>query len=95
MYVLNVDLVLKPGAEESLETTFQEVFVPAVSQQEGFSRTELLRPITKGAANYRLVIVFESQSSQRKWLATPLHQQVWPQMEGQCTEYSVQDYTPV
>ena len=32
---------------------------------------------------------------QRTWVATDLHQQVWPQMESHCADYSVQDYTSV
>ena len=94
MFVLNVDLNIKPGAGENLETTFRQVFIPAISQQEGFARAELLRPQDDGA-DYRLVIGFDNQPLQQKWVAAPLHQEVWPQVEAHTNNYSVQNYTLV
>ena len=65
-----------------------------ISQQEGFSGAQLLRPRDSGAA-YRLVIEFQSQELQQKWVAQPLHQEVWPQMEANCSKYSVSNYDSV
>lgn len=95
MFILNVDLNVKPGSQEPLEQTYKNIFVPAISQQEGFTRAELLRPNDAGTADYRLVIGFENQTLQQKWVTVPLHQEIWPQMEGHCTKYSVQGYTMV
>jgi heme-degrading monooxygenase HmoA len=66
--------------------------VPAISDQEGFVGTKLLRP---DAANtdYRLVIEFENQALQQKWVAAPLHQEVWPRVENYCANYVVKTYT--
>ncbi len=44
MFVLFVDMKLKPGAQAALEKTYTETFRPAISQQEGFRGVELLRP---------------------------------------------------
>lgn len=95
MFVLNVDLDVKPGAETSLEKTYKEVFIPAISEQEGFTRVELLRPYTAGTADYRLVIVFEDHPAQQRWVAAPLHQEVWPKMESHFNKYCGQNYSPV
>ncbi len=94
MFILNVDLNLKPGKEQSLENVFKTVFVPAISKQEGFSRTQLLLPHDAGAP-YRLFIEFQSQAMQQKWVAAPLHQDVWPQMEANFENYSVHKYDSV
>lgn len=94
MFVLNVDLDVKSGSEKSLENIFGTVFVPAISKQEGFSSTQLLRPREFGAA-YRLVIQFQSQNLQQKWVAQSLHQEVWPQMESNFNKYSVHNYDSV
>lgn len=94
MYLLNVDLTVKAGSELSLEKTFKTVFVPAITKQEGFSRTALLRP-TETGSNYRLVIGFQNQTTQQKWVAAPLHQEVWPQMESNFSNYSVLTYNLV
>ena len=92
MVSLHVDLQLKPGAGPELEKTFRDVFRPAISVQPGFSRVALLRS-TSEADCYRLVIEFQAEELRLKWVATGLHQQVWPQMEAHCASYSVKNFT--
>ena len=45
------------------------------------------------ADSYRLVITFESEPLRLKWVATDLHQQVWPRMEAHCADYSVKSFS--
>ena len=94
MFILNVDLDVKPGSEQNLENTFRTIFVPAISKQDGFYRTQLLRPHNPGGA-YRLSIEFQSHALQQKWVAQPLHQEIWPQMEANFNNYSVHNYDNV
>jgi heme-degrading monooxygenase HmoA len=94
MFVLFVDMKIKPGAQAALEKTYLETFRPAISRQEGFTGVELLRP-NKDGGEYRLRIAFESRDLQKKWVASDLHQVVWPQMESYSADYSVKDYTAV
>jgi heme-degrading monooxygenase HmoA len=94
MFVLFVDMSVKPGSHPDLERTYTEVFRPAISRQEGFRDVELLRPNQDGG-EYRLRIAFEVHDLQKKWVASDLHQQVWPQIEDHCAGYSVRDYTSV
>ena len=49
MFVLFVDMKLKPGAQAGLEKTYTETFRPAISKQEGFRDVELLRPNQEAA----------------------------------------------
>ncbi len=81
MFVLFVDMKLKPGAQAGLEKTYAETFRPAISRQEGFRGVELLRPNQAGG-DWRLSIAFESHDLQKKWVALELHQEVWPQMQS-------------
>ncbi|HET6217307.1 MAG TPA: antibiotic biosynthesis monooxygenase [Acidobacteriaceae bacterium] len=94
MFVLFVDMKLKPGAQAALEKTYTEVFRPAISRQEGFRGVELLRPNQAGD-QWRLSLAFESHELQKKWVGMDLHQEVWPQMESHFADYSVNDYTAV
>jgi heme-degrading monooxygenase HmoA len=94
MFVLFVDMKLKPGAQPALEKTYTEVFRPAISRQEGFRGVELLQP-NQAEDQWRLSIAFESHALQKKWVAMDLHQEVWPQMESHFADYSVNDYTAV
>jgi heme-degrading monooxygenase HmoA len=94
MFVLHVDLTIKPMSHEALETTYNEIFEPAISSQEGFSAVSLLRS-SVDEEQYRLSIAFDRQASQQKWIASDLHQRVWPQMESHCAGYSVKLYNTV
>jgi heme-degrading monooxygenase HmoA len=94
MFVLFVDMNVKPGSHKALEKTYTEIFRQAISSQEGFRGVELLRPNQDGG-EYRLRIAFELHDLQKKWVATDLHQQVWPQIESHCADYTVKDYTSV
>ena len=94
MFVLHVEMKVEPGSRQQLERTYIETFRPAISRQEGFRNVELLRPNGE-SEDYRLSIAFDQQRLQQKWVATELHQQVWPQIESQCAEYSVKYYDSV
>lgn len=94
MLTLHVNLELKRGRQQELEKTYLETFRPAVCQQEGFRAVALLRP--KNPANaYVLSIVFDDLSLQQKWVATDIHQQVWPQMESNFERYDVRYYDAI
>ena len=94
MVALHVELQLKPGTGPALEKTFGEVFRPAISAQPGFSRVALLRS-TSEADSYRLNIEFQTEEFRLNWVATDLHQQVWPKIEAHCASYAVKNFTAV
>ncbi len=94
MFVLHVNLQVKPGSEQDLEKTYVKTFRPAISQQDGFRAVDLLRP-REEANSYVLSLAFDDQALQQKWVASDLHQKVWPLMEGLCASYSVERYDAV
>ena len=94
MFVLHIELKVKPGMQQSLEKTYLERFHPAVAGQEGFNAAQLLHS-NNDAADYRLCLAFDRQASQQAWVATDLNQNVWPAIADQCTEFSVQGYSTV
>lgn len=94
MFVLHVDLEVKPGSRQALEKTYVETFRTAISRQEGFHAVALLRP-RDDDNHYLLTLEFESQSFQQKWVGTEVHQEVWPQMERHCAQYSLRSYDAV
>ena len=95
MFTLHVDLSVKPGMTKALEVTYRDIFVPAISKQLGFSETKLLKTISPEAHSHRLVIAFESEELQKKWVATDLHQQVWPKMDANMAQFSVHYYETI
>jgi heme-degrading monooxygenase HmoA len=94
MFVLHVDLKARSDSSRILENTYREVFQPAISSQPGFDRVLLLQSNTD-QSGYRLVIAFKDEPSQKKWVATDLHQQVWPKLEKNCLSYKVEIFHEV
>ena len=94
MFVLYVELKAKSGAQADLEKTFVERFYPAISKQGGFLAAQLLRS-NDDDTSYRLCLSFDHQGSQQKWVATDLHQEIWPLVEDLCENYAVAGYTAI
>ena len=89
MFILHVDLKVKPGMVDTLKATYRDVFIPAITRQPGFAETKLLHARSADTWTHRLTIAFEREELQKKWVATDLHQQVWPKMEANIVQYSV------
>ena len=94
MFVLHIDLNVKSGQQQDLEKTYAEKFRPAISAQEGFQAVQLLRS-NEDDLKYCLVLSFDHQASQQKWVATDLHQLVWPAVSDECANFSVRGYITV
>jgi heme-degrading monooxygenase HmoA len=94
MFVLHIELKVKSDSQANVEKTFLERFYPAISAQGGFIDAQLLRS-SDTDTDYRLCLSFDRQGSQQKWVATDLHQEVWPLVEGLCESCSVAGYTAV
>ena len=94
MFVLQIELKVKPSQPQALEKTYAESFRPAISAQDGFQAVQLLRS-NDDDTDYRLCLTFDRQASQQQWVATDLHQQVWSLVENLCTQYSVKGYSTV
>jgi heme-degrading monooxygenase HmoA len=94
MFVLHIELKTKPGLQQSLEKIYLDKFYPAISAQDGFNTAQLLRS-NDHDTNYRLCLAFDRQASQQKWVATDLHQEVWPAIADQCADFSVLRFSTV
>jgi heme-degrading monooxygenase HmoA len=94
MFVLHIELTVEHDQQKGVEKSYLEDFRPAISVQEGFEAVELLRS-NEDETSYRLCLTFDRQTSQQKWVATDLHQKVWPAIECQCVKFSVGGYSAV
>jgi heme-degrading monooxygenase HmoA len=80
---LHVEMEVDPAREKELLANYQKTFHPAIIKQPGFVDVKLmkLRSVPSGSAQpapYRLLIAFQTEEQRLKWVATDLHQQVWP-----------------
>ena len=85
---LHVHLTAKAGQAEQLEKAFRQAFYPAISQQEGFRHSDLLRAPDK-AGEYVLTISFDNEDLRVRWANTPLHNEVWPRFSGHAVEEKI------
>jgi heme-degrading monooxygenase HmoA len=94
MFVLHVDFKTSSDSSRKLENTYREIFRPAISAQPGFDHVLLLHSNTD-QNGFRMVIAFEDQPAQKGWIATKLHDEVWPKMEESCSSYKVETFQAV
>lgn len=94
---LHLDLSVDPAKEQEMLHNFKTIFRPAARKQPGYIDVQMLklRSAIQGrapeGANYRFVLIFESEELRQKWIATAVHQRVWPTVENtlKSKDYSV------
>jgi hypothetical protein len=94
---LHLDMMVLPAKEKEMLHHFHTVFKPAASKMKGYINVEMLklRSTIAGSpppsCNYRFVLLYESEELRQKWIATDVHQQVWPPIEKTLsnTKYNV------
>lgn len=87
---LHIYLTAKPGGEAGLERVYKEVFYPAVSRQQGFRSSQLMRkPQT---AEYTVRLSFNTEELRAKWVASDDHQKAWPALSGTAAKVSWQGF---
>jgi hypothetical protein len=85
--VLHVDLSVDPAREQEMLHNFRTVFKPAAMKSPGYIDVKMLKLHTalQGAApagvNYRFQLTYQSEELRQKWVASDVHQKVWPTIE--------------
>jgi hypothetical protein len=91
---LHADLAVDPAKEQEMLEFFEQKFRPAAARQPGYIDLKMLKlkSALRGAAppgaNYQFVLTFTSEALRQKWVATELHKQLWPIIEGSLTDKS-------
>ncbi len=94
--LLHVDLAVDPSKEKQMLRHFETVFRPAAIKFPGYIDVKLLRlrsalmGSAPSGANYRFALTYQSEEARQKWVASDIHQRVWPPMEDCLT---TKDYT--
>ena len=100
---LHLDLEVDPAKEKEMLANYAKTFRPAITKQPGFADVKLLKLRNEMAGKapkgslYRLIISFQTEEHRQKWVATDLHQKVWPTIEGTLkgSKYTALLYDPV
>ncbi len=67
---------------------FETIFRPAAMKFPGYIAVKMLklRSAVMGSApsglNYRFELTYQSEELRQKWVASPVHQKVWPTIEN-------------
>ena len=86
--LLHVDLTVDPAKEKEMLKNFETIFKPAAAKQTGYVDVKMLklRSAVMGKApagvNYRFALTYQSEELRQKWVASDIHQKVWPTIEN-------------
>ena len=89
--LLHVDLTVDPAKEKEMLYNFETIFRPAAVKFPGYIDVKMLklRSALMGTAppgvNYRFALTYQSEELRQKWVASPVHQKVWPTIENTLT----------
>jgi len=89
--LLHVDLSVDPAKEKEMLHNFETIFRPAAVKFPGYIDVKIakLRSALMGSApagvNYRFALTYESEEMRQKWVASAIHQKVWPSIENTLT----------
>ncbi len=85
---LQLDLEVDPAKEKEMLANYKNTFSPAIRKQPGFVDVKLLKLRAEMAGKvpanctYRLMLSFQTEDQRKAWVATSLHQKVWPTIEN-------------
>jgi hypothetical protein len=88
---LHVDLSVDPSKEAEMLHIFRTQFRPAARKHPGYMDVKMLklRSALQGNApqgmNYRFVLTYESEEQRKAWVASAIHQKLWPTIENTLT----------
>lgn len=99
---LQMDFVVPKENAEAFEKMYHSIYVPAMTVQQGYLSSKLLRLFPADVAktieaepttyNYQIQISFDTEENRRKWVASAQHQIAWPAASGLAKEYKWRGY---
>jgi heme-degrading monooxygenase HmoA len=91
MVTLHIYLTTRPDQGGALEELYRTAYVPAITKQEGFRSTTLMRAYDS-PTQYEIDIVFETEAQRQAWATGADHDETWPRIVALCTDFSAQGF---
>jgi heme-degrading monooxygenase HmoA len=102
MILFQLYFEVAPEKAQEFESTFREVFLPALSSQQGFKSARLFRTYSAAITeeigarsdefNYQCNFIFESEELRRRWAKSEIHDVAWPKLESFCRKVGWRGY---
>ena len=100
--VLQMDFVVAKENAEAFEKMYYSVYVPAMTVQQGYLGSKLLRLFPEDVSklieaepttyNYQIQISFDTEENRKKWVASSQHQIAWPSATALAKQYKWRGY---
>lgn len=100
--VLQMDFIVPKENAAAFEKIYYSVYVPAMTVQQGYLSSKLLRLFSEDVAkiiraepttyNYQIQISFDTEENRRKWVASEQHKIAWPAASGLAREFKWRGY---
>ena len=100
--VLQMDFVVDKANAEAFEKMYYSIYVPAMTVQEGYLESKILRLFSEEVAktiqaepttyNYQIQISFATEETRRKWVASEQHKIAWPAATALAKEFKWRGY---
>ncbi|MBU3822939.1 cupin domain-containing protein [Flavobacteriaceae bacterium XHP0103] len=100
--VLQMDFVVPKENAEAFEKMYYSIYVPAMTVQEGYISSKLLRRYSDDLSkqiqaedtnyNYQVQISFDTEANRMKWVGSEQHKIAWPAATSLSTEYKWRGY---
>lgn len=99
---LQMDFIVPKENAVAFEKMYYSVYVPAMTVQQGYVGSKLLRLFPEDLAktiqaeatthNYQIQISFDNEENRRKWVASKQHQIAWASASSLATAYKWRGY---
>jgi mannose-6-phosphate isomerase-like protein (cupin superfamily) len=99
---LQMDFIVAKENSEAFEKMYYSIYVPAMTVQQGYLSSKLLRLYPENIAtsiqaepttyNYQIQISFDTEENRRKWVASEQHKIAWPSATGLAKEFKWRGY---
>ena len=99
---LQMDFIVPKENAAAFEKIYYSVYVPAMTVQQGYLSSKLLRLFSEDLAktiqaeptlyNYQIQISFDTEENRRKWVASEQHKIAWPAASGLAKEFKWRGY---
>lgn len=100
--VLQMDFIVARDKAEAFEKMYYSIYVPAMTVQEGYLESKLLRMYSPELSksieaepstyNYQIQISFDTEENRVKWVKSDQHQIAWPAASGLAEKYKWRGY---
>lgn len=91
MITLHIQLTTHRDRGAALEELYRSVYVPAITKQEGFRSTTLVRAYDS-MTHYEIDIAFDTEAQRQSWADGADHAATWPRIVALCADFSAQGF---